>query len=243
MSPEGGARNGLGGSGDGSGIVRGNGQGRSQGGSGPGSSLADTGSGSDPFRGRSPVQGLGGAGKGETDESYGVSVQGATVTVRSFGSALPTENVSARSRHSRVHSERTPRVTVVASSRSGGAISEYGALRGTKVYSIYIATARGPAVLQYSEHSPKEQGFEDDLFAPEPINAELPSDFNSKRFVVACTIDRSGLLRNLRVLESNTSESVARMFAVLEGWRFRPALRETEPIDVDAILGFNIDTH
>jgi hypothetical protein len=122
-------------------------------------------------------------------------------------------------------------------------MSEYGALRGTKVYSIYIATARGPAVLQYSEHSPSEQGFEDDLSAPEPMNAEVPPGFTSKRFVVACVLDRSGLLRNFRVLESNTSESVARMFAVLEGWRFRPALRDAEPTDVDAILGFNLDTH
>jgi len=121
-------------------------------------------------------------------------------------------------------------------------MSEYGALRGTKVYSIYIATARGPAVLQYSEHSPREAGFEDDLIAPEPMNAGVPPGF-SKRFVVACMIDRSGLLRNFRVLESNASESVARMFSVLEGWRFRPALRDTEPVDVDAILGFNIDAH
>jgi len=243
MSPEGGARGGLGGSGGGSGIGSGNGPGRADAGSGPGSSVADTGSGSDPFRGRSPAPGLGGAGKADSDESNGVSIQGATVTVRSFGSSPPLDRLSGRSGHSRAHSESTPTVTVVASSRSGGALNEYGALRGTKIYSIYIATARGPAVLQYSEHSPRGQGFEDDLGAPEPINTEVPPGFTSKRFAVSCVIDRSGLLRNLRVLESNASESVARMFSVLEGWRFRPALRDTEPVDVDAILGFNLDAH
>jgi hypothetical protein len=243
MSPEGGARGGLGGSGNGSGIGSGIGPGRAQAGSGPGSSLADTGSGSDPFRGKSPAPGLGGAGKTDSEESNGVSIQGATVTVRSFGSSPYSDKLPGRSKHPRAHFESTTMVTVVASSRSGGAMSEYGALRGTKVYSIYIATSRGPAVLQYSEHSPGEQGFEDDLTAPEPITAEVPPGFTSKRFVVACMIDRSGLLRDFRVLEGNASEPVARMFSVLEGWRFRPVLRDTEPVDVNAILGFNLDAH
>jgi len=243
MSAEGGTKGGLGGSGNGSGIVSGNGPGRAQAGSGPGASVADTGSGSDPFRGKSPAPGLGGAGKTDSDESNGVSIQGTIVTVRSFGSAPSSDRLSGSggNKHSRAHSETTPTVTVVASSRSGGALSEYGALRGTKVYSIYIATARGPVVLQYSEHSPSGQGFEDDLSAPEPINAEVPLGFTSKRFVVACTIDRSGVLRNFRVLEGNASEAVARMLAVLERWRFRPALRDAEPVEVDAILGFNLD--
>jgi hypothetical protein len=243
MSPEGGAKGGLGGSGAGLGVGRGNGSGKAQAGSGPGSSLADTGSGSDPFRGKSPAPGLGGAGKGDSDESNGVSIQGATVTVRSFGAAPPSEKLSSRSKHSRRVSENTPMVTVVASSRSGGGMDEYGALRGTKVYSVYISTTRGPTVLQYSEHSPKSRGFEDDLSAPAPINVELPSAFSSKRFVVACMIDHSGVLRNFRVLENNTSDSVAKMFAVLERWRFRPALRDTEAVDIDAILGFNLDAH
>jgi hypothetical protein len=243
MSPEGGARGGLGGSGNGSGIGSGNGPGRAQAGSGPGSSLADTGSGSDPFRGKSPAPGLGGAGKTDSEESNGVSIQGATVTVRSFGSSPPSDKIPGRSKYPRARSESTPTVTVVSSSRSGGAMGEYGALRGTKVYSIYIATARGPAVLQYSEHSPSGEGFEDDLTTPEPMNTEVPSGFTSKRFVVACMIDRSGLLRNFRVLESNASEPIARMFSVLGGWRFRPALRDTEPVEIDAILGFNIDAH
>jgi hypothetical protein len=122
-------------------------------------------------------------------------------------------------------------------------MSAYGAFRGTKVYSIYIATSLRPAVVQYSEHSPSGHGFENDLSAPEPISTELPSGFTNGRFVVACMIDRSGLLRNFRVLEGNTSEPVARIFSALEAWRFHPALRDTAPVEVDAILGFNLETH
>jgi hypothetical protein len=33
------------------------------------------------------------------------------------------------------------------------------------------------------------------------------------------------------------------MLAALSKWRFRPVLRGNDPIEVDAILGFNIDTH
>jgi hypothetical protein len=55
-------------------------------------------------------------------------------------------------------------------------------------------------------------------------------------------LDRSGLIRNVRFLEPTASDLENRVLASLSGWKFRPVLRNDQPVEVDAILGFNIDT-
>jgi hypothetical protein len=62
------------------------------------------------------------------------------------------------------------------------------------------------------------------------------------KFVVSCVVDRSGLLRNLRVLQNSAPDTVTRVLAMLHEWRFRPVLRGNAAIEVNAIVGFNIDT-
>ena len=34
----------------------------------------------------------------------------------------------------------------------------------------------------------------------------------------------------------------SKVLAALSNWKFRPALRGSQPVEVNAILGFNIDT-
>jgi hypothetical protein len=55
-------------------------------------------------------------------------------------------------------------------------------------------------------------------------------------------LDRSGLLRNIRTLEPGPAEVTSKVVAALHNWKFRPAMRGNEPVEVNAILGFNIDT-
>ena len=131
---------------------------------------------------------------------------------------------------------------MVATSRSGGAFNFYGALKGDKVYTIYIETGLGTAVMQFADPTSAAHAYSGDLTAPEPMRADVPSDLQRSRLVIACILDRSGLLRNAQVLEPGGSEMTGKVLASLPNWKFRPVLRGDQPVEVNAILGFNIDT-
>src|SRR5712691_4377224 len=245
MSPGGGDKPGLGGSGGGSGIGRGNGSGSGLQGEGPGAGKEGIGRGSDPTAhgGISPYPGPGGAGSGTNGSPAmaGVSVRGgSTITLPSFGSngadpTVPGRSSAGKDRHG-------PGITVVATSRSGGAFNFYGALKGDKVYTIYIPTSLGTAVMQFADPSSAAHPYAEDLTAPEAMRADVPAGLSKSRLVIACILDRSGSLKNVQVLEAGTSEMTTKVLAALPSWKFRPVLRSDQPVEVHAILGFNIDT-
>jgi TonB family protein len=118
----------------------------------------------------------------------------------------------------------------------------YGALKGAKVYTIYIDTQVGMAVLQFAERAGADTDFSQDLTAPEPMKSDMPSDIPKSRVLLSCVMDKTGALKNIRVLDSVKADVTARVMAAVQKWRFRPVLRGDDPVDVDAILGFNIDT-
>lgn len=248
MSPSGGDRAGLGGSGGGAGIGRGDGPGSGFAGPGSGAGKEGSGPGSDPMArgGISPYPGPGGAGTGTsgTPAMPGVSVKGGNsniLTLPSFGSAGKTAASPGRSNTS--PGNHGPDITVVASSRSGGAFNFYGALKGDKVYTIYITTTLGTAVMQFADPSSAAHGYAEDLTAPQPMRSDLPPGLPKSRLVIACVLDRSGLLRRAQVLEPATAVMTSKVLTALNSWKFRPVLRGSEPIEVNAILGFNIDTN
>jgi hypothetical protein len=247
MSPAGGDKPGLGGSGGGSGIGRGNGPGSGFSGEGPGAGKEGAGRGSDPnaHGGISPHPGPGGAGSGTngTPAIPGVSVRGGSsniVTLPSFGA--DGNQPSAAGRSTVGPDKRGPGITVVATSRSGGAFNFYGALKGEKVYTIYIETALGTAVMEYTDTTSATHPYAEDLTAPEKLRADLPPNLQRSRLVIACILDRSGVLRNLQVLESGPAELTTKVLAALPSWKFRPVMRGDQPVEVNAILGFGIDT-
>ncbi len=246
MSPTGGAKPGLGGTGGGSGIGRGTGPGSGLAGEGPGAGKEGSGRGSDPAAhgGISPYPGPGGAGSGATGTPAmpGVSVRGGSniVTLPSFGADGNPPVVPGRSPAGGDH--RGPDLTVVATSRSGGAFNFYGALKGDKVYTIYLETSLGTAVMQFADPTSAAHPYAEDLIAPQPLRADLPAALGRSRLVIACILDRSGLLRNLQVLEAGASDMAAKVMSALPMWKFRPVLRGEQPVEVNAILGFNIDT-
>ena len=61
--------------------------------------------------------------------------------------------------------------------------------------------------------------------------------------MIACVLDRTGLLRRPQVLEPAHAVMTSKVLTALNSWKFRPVLRGNEPIEVNAILGFNIDTN
>ena len=248
MSPSGGDKPGLGGSGGGAGIGRGDGPGSGFSGPGSGAGKEGSGPGSDPSArgGISPYPGPGGAGTGTngTPAMPGVSVKGGSsniVTLPSFGAGAKPPGTPGRSNTN--PENRGPDITIVASSRSGGAFNFYGALKGDKVYTIYIETTLGTAVMQFADPTSAVHGYAEDLIAPQPMRYDLPAGLPKSRLVIACVLDRSGLVRRPQVLEPATAVMTSKVLTALNSWKFRPVLRGNQPIEVTAILGFNIDTN
>jgi hypothetical protein len=251
MSPSGGDKPGLGGSGGGSGIGRGTGTGSGLSGEGSGAAKADatkdgTGRGSETMArgGISPYSGPGGAGNGTTGKPPmpGVSVNGGSniVTLPSFGADGAGPNIIARS--SAGKDAQGPGITVVGSARSGGAFNYYGMLKGDKNYTIYIDTVLGTAVMQYADPSSAAHPYAEDLVAPQPMRSDLPANLKPSRLVIACILDRTGTLRNMQVLDGGGSAMTSKVLAALTNWKFRPVFRGEQPVEVNAILGFDIDT-
>jgi len=167
----------------------------------------------------------------------GVTVQGNVITIPSFATAGNAPSGP------RVHSDprQPPTIIVIANSRAGGGMNAYGALKGSRVYTTYIETRIGTAVLQYSDPA-SHPGFESDLTPPEPMRTQLTPDIKSARVIVKCVMEKTGKLRDLRVLESPDPALSAKLVGALRQWLFRPAFRMDAAIDVDVILGFGITT-
>jgi hypothetical protein len=251
MSPSGGDKPGLGGSGGGASIGHGDGPGSGlnteKSGAGPGANKTGTGVGSDSTarNGISPTPGPGGAGSAPTGSPAvpGVDVRGGSTNVvnlpsfGSDGSSAPTPPG-----RSPVTPKDGPAITIVATSRSGGAFDFYGKLPGDN-YTVYVDTAMGTVVMQFAEVNPAAHAQAGTPTGPQGIRTELPANLPHARVVIKCRLDASGNLKNLQVLEPGPAAMTAKIMAALPSWKFRPAMRGTQPIEVDAILGFNIDTN
>jgi len=246
MSPTGNAKTGLGGSGGGASIGKGNGPGSGLQAEGSGAGRDGAGRGSDPnaHGGISPYPGQGGAGSGTTGTPAmpGVSVQGGTTTITlpSFGS--PGGNASTGPGRSSTSTHQGSGITIEATPRSGGVFNYYGVLKGDRNYSIYIETSLGTAVMQYADPSSAAHPSGQALSAPEPMRKDLPARLRSTHVVIACTLDRSGDLKDLKVLEPGAADTTSKILVALHSWKFRPAFRGNDPVEVTAILGFGIDT-
>ncbi len=245
MSPAGGNKPGLGGAGGGAGIGHGDGPGSGFSGPGSGAGKQGAGPGSDPNArgGISPYPGSGGAGSGSNGNPAmpGVSVKGGSsniVTLPSFSSGANPPGVARSQTGS---GNKGPDITIVATSRSGGAFDFYGRLKGDKVYTIYITTAL-PTVMSFADPASAAHGYAEDLTAPQAMRAELPAGLPKTRLVIECVLDRSGLLRRPRVLEPASALMTSKVLTALNSWKFSPVLRGTEPVEVSVIIGFNINT-
>jgi hypothetical protein len=207
---------------------------------------AGAGRGSDPnaHRGISPTIGPGGTGNssGGTPAVPGVSVSGGSTIVMlpSFGSdGSSGPNLPPRSS---VKQEQGPAITIQATSRSGGAFNFYGKLPGDN-YTVYIDTSQGLVVMQFADASSAGHPYSGGLTGPQGLRTDLPAGLPRSRMVIACILDASGNLKSLRVDEPGPPAMTAKVMAALESWKFRPAMRGGQPVEVNALLGFGIDTN
>lgn len=247
MAPKGSSNVGSGGQGGGQGIARGTGPGSSNSGEDSGGASSGTGKSTVEMarNTNSPYPGPSGAGilNRGNPRVPGVSVSGGknVITLPSFG---PTPDPASMG-HSATPKSLGNGITVVASPRAGGALNLYGALKGDRVYTIYITTRVGTAVMQYADPSSAGHPYTNELVAPRPLRADVPASWtaaHSARVLIACELDRSGMLKNAHVLQSDDNGAAEKILAILSNWKFAPAFRGNDAVEVDAILGFGVDT-
>jgi hypothetical protein len=247
MSPSGTAKTGSGGSGGGPGIGKGNGPGSGMQGEGAGAGREGAGQGSDPSAraGISQYPGPGGTGSGTSAPAVpGVTVQGGStqvINLPSFG-APGGDPPSNGPGHSSIKPQKNPGYSIEATPSSGGGLGCYGCLKGNITATIYFETSLGTAVMEYSDPASATHPSSEKLSEPEAIRKDLPAGLRPTRVMISCILDRSGDLEDLKVLEPGAAETTSRILVALHGWKFRPAFRGNEPVEVTAILGFGIDT-
>jgi len=144
--------------------------------------------------------------------------------------------------HSPAMPNEGPAITIVATSRSGGAFDFYGKLPGDN-FSVYVDTSIGTVVMQYAEVNPPANTQAGTPTGPRAYVTDLPAGLPHARVVIKCRLDTSGKLQNLQVLEPGPAAMTAKIMAALPKWKFRPAMRGAQPVEVNAILGFNINTN
>jgi TonB family protein len=249
LSPAGGDKSGLGGAGGGTGIGRDNGSGSGVNGAGSGAGKTDAGRGTDPnaHAGISPTPGPGGAGNANTGAPPvpGVSVNGGSsvITLPSFGDDPSGNTPSSPARStSPKHGEQLG-VTIVATVGSGGAFEPYKNLLHGETYTTYFDTPLGSVSMEFADEAAATHAFGSTLTAPQPIRTDLPQGLPRARVMIKCSLDATGNVKNVHVLEPGPAEMTAKVVAAMHNWKFQPAMRGDQPVEVTAILGFNIDTN
>jgi hypothetical protein len=247
LSPSGGEKSGLGGAGGGTSIGHGADTGSGVKGTGPGAGKTGSERGSDPnaHGGISPTPGPGGAGTATsgTPPVPGVYVNGGNsmITLPSFGSDLAANDPKSPGRSSLKH-PRPFEASVVATANSGGAFAPDKNLlhgeKGTK----YFDTSAGPVSMEFADETATGNSFGGNLKQPETIRTDLPEGLAHAHLMIACTLDASGNLKNVRVLDAGPADMTAKVVAALGSWKFQPAMRGEHPVEVTVILGFNINT-
>jgi len=248
LSPAGSDKSGVGGAGDGTGIARGTSPGSSLNGTGPGAANAGSGHASDldARGGISPATGPGGAGSAAsgTPAVRGVEISGGSgaVSLPSFGDDPATANPASPGRSTVRQHSKTLDVTVVATARSGGAFEPYKNLLRGEVSTTYFETSWGTVVMEFADQSAPARGFANPLTAPAALRTDLAEGLPHARMVITCTLDAFGNIKNPRVLEAGPAALTAKILAALPAWKFQPAMRNNQPVEVTAILGFGINT-
>jgi TonB family protein len=132
-------------------------------------------------------------------------------------------------------------VDVVATATSGGAFEPYKNLLHGETHTTYVDTLLGSVVMEYADAASHPSAGA--LTPPAAIRADLPSGLPRARMLIKCVLDTAGNPRNLHVLEPGPADMTAKVVSAVRSWKFQPAMRGDQPVEVTAILGFNIDTN
>jgi len=163
------------------------------------------------------------------------------VTLPGFGSD-PSASDPSTTHRSTSKQPQTLNVVIAATAGSGGAFEPYKNLLKGEQYTTYLDTAAGTVVMEFADQAAAAHSFRSAISAPVAIRTDLPDGTPRARMVLACIVDASGNIGNVRVLESGPANMTAKVLSALRSWKFQPAMRNDQPVGVTAILGFGVNT-
>ncbi len=165
---------------------------------------------------------------------------GSSMVTVDFGSGIGSGDPNLPGRSS-VKDQHKLGVSVQSTASSGGAFDFYHVFPAATSHDVYLDTSP-PAILRYNEPASARRA-SGTIANPEEIHTDLPAGLPRARLVITCVLDASGNLKNLRVLEAGPPDMTAKVMAALPSWKFSPVTIGNQPVEVNAILGFNIDTN
>lgn len=227
----------------GSGVSNGDGPGAAPSGAGPGRATSGPGKGknADARGGATPYGPDAGGGKTDGD----VVIEGLTITGGPAGGSgqvyLGSFAMPPTEQQMPLGPRKNPAVMVMGTARSGGVLQAYASEPRGRVYTIYVATGIGTAVVEFSQAGPARQAFDADLTAPEPLEASLPPELRGTPIVIGCLMDRSGRLTQVRLLQQMTAELSAKLTRAIAAWRFRPVLHGDQPVEASVLIGMHLN--
>ena len=252
LSPAGSEKPGLGGGGGGTSMAHGDGSGSAMMGSGSGAAKSGAGHGAEPNArdGISLANGPGGAGSlaagNPPVRDVNISGGSTVVTIPGFGSDSASSDPGFSKRTS-LKGSQTFGVDIVATASSGGAFEpyfeRYKKLLHGEVHLIPIDTSAGTVVMQFADNAAAAHSLAGALSLPVVLRSDLPEGIPHARMVLTCTLDVVGNLKNLHVLESGPATMNDKILSALRAWKFQPAMRNGQPVEVTVILGFGITTN
>lgn len=243
MSPQGGFEPGVGVGRTDEGISSGRGSGAGPAGTGPGGASTGTGLGNSETAtgGITPNGNDGGAGKGGGDVTIdGISISGGPsagsgqIFLGSFAAPSKPTQIPLGPR-------KSPPVMVMGTSRSGGVLQAYARGPRGPVYTIYVSTEVGTAVVEFSAADSSARSFDSELTAPEPLQASLPPELRETPIVIGCLLDRSGRLKEIKLLHQIAADVSVKLKQALATWRFRPVLRGDQAVEASVLIGLHLN--
>jgi hypothetical protein len=203
-------------------------------GSGRATSHAGFGSSGIVIAGMAPGPDAGGTGD-RLRPSTGITISRSEVYLPSFSGMHDPSTPSRGPGETKLRSG----VIVVATDRSGGGLDPRFAPHGARVYTIYLQASGENTVMQFADRA----GNPGELTPPTPISIEIPSDLKLAHVVIGFLLDSTGKVRDLHVLQAQDNALVSRLMAALSHWLFRPAVRGDQPLAVNAVIGFGVNTN
>lgn len=163
------------------------------------------------------------------------------MTLPGFGSD-PAANDPVAARRTAAGRPQTLNVVIAATATSGGAFEPYKNLLHGEKYTTYLDTRVGTVVMEFADQAAGTHGFRSAISPPVAIRTDLPDSTPHARMVVTCVLDASGNVGNVHVLEAGPANMTAKVVSALHSWKFQPAMRNDQAVEVTAILGFGINT-
>jgi hypothetical protein len=198
-------------------------------------------------------KGNGGDG-GEADISVVVSgsPNGGGLGIR----AVPPDSLQGRGEPSIFPILKPPHIRkapflVAAGPGGGGGLNIYGALKGGKIYTVFLKMPGKDWILEYSASDNLAQHTNQVTFgnpvAPPDATEEfdfqrvpVPPENRNKLIVLKARIGADGLVANLTLYRGVQPQADALALEAFAKWKFIPATRDGQPLPVDVLVGIPV---